>query len=158
MCKEGESLERWDNGGDYCPENCAWIPVGEQARNKEHCLWVLLFGVYRRFIEVCEEKGVNPSTAADRWCAGYQVEEIFHTGRLSPRTRLDKRARNAKGKIVVPREERDERIMTQAELRKKHPEVLKKDAEQRRKAHAGKKSRARKGAAGRNQQVSERTA
>lgn len=32
--KDGLSIERIDNDGNYEPENCKWIPMGEQAKNK----------------------------------------------------------------------------------------------------------------------------
>lgn len=31
--KETLSIERVDVNGNYCPENCTWIPLNEQARN-----------------------------------------------------------------------------------------------------------------------------
>ena len=32
--KEGLSIERKDVNGDYCPENCTWIELEKQARNR----------------------------------------------------------------------------------------------------------------------------
>ncbi|MBR6361485.1 MAG: hypothetical protein IKS04_06780 [Clostridia bacterium] len=28
------SIERIDNNKDYCPENCKWIPLGDQSKNR----------------------------------------------------------------------------------------------------------------------------
>jgi hypothetical protein len=30
----GYSIERVDVNGNYCPENCIWIPMVQQAKNK----------------------------------------------------------------------------------------------------------------------------
>ncbi len=34
--KEGLSIERIDYNGNYCKENCAWITMAEQAKNKRN--------------------------------------------------------------------------------------------------------------------------
>lgn len=35
----GYSIERVDVDGDYCPENCVWIPMADQSRNRTYCKW-----------------------------------------------------------------------------------------------------------------------
>jgi len=41
---DGLTIERVDNDGNYCPENCRWIPAGEQARNKSNVIQLTAFG------------------------------------------------------------------------------------------------------------------
>lgn len=36
--EDGLTIERIDVNGDYCPENCCWIPKGDQAFNKTDSL------------------------------------------------------------------------------------------------------------------------
>jgi len=34
QCPVGYSIERIDVNGDYCPQNCKWIPKGDQSKNR----------------------------------------------------------------------------------------------------------------------------
>lgn len=36
-CEEGFSLERINPLKDYSPDNCKWIPISEQAKNRTSC-------------------------------------------------------------------------------------------------------------------------
>lgn len=48
------SIERIDNNGNYCPENCKWIPSPLQARNRGTTLWVDYKGQKMSLAEACE--------------------------------------------------------------------------------------------------------
>lgn len=36
----GYSIERRDVNGNYCPENCLWIPLADQRLNQRNIIWV----------------------------------------------------------------------------------------------------------------------
>ena len=38
------TIERIDNNGDYCPNNCIWITKGEQNKNRRNTHWVTYQG------------------------------------------------------------------------------------------------------------------
>lgn len=50
----GLSIERIDNDGNYCPENCKWINRSLQARNRCTTLWVEYKGNRMSLAEACE--------------------------------------------------------------------------------------------------------
>jgi len=35
--KDSLTIDRKENNGNYCPENCQWITNGENLRNTRHC-------------------------------------------------------------------------------------------------------------------------
>ena len=41
---EEYSIERIDVHKDYCPENCTWIPMKDQPKNRRNCLMYTLNG------------------------------------------------------------------------------------------------------------------
>jgi hypothetical protein len=42
--KDGLSIERIDVNENYCPENCEWIPLSKQNRNKQNTLYLTAWG------------------------------------------------------------------------------------------------------------------
>lgn len=69
---KGLSIERIDVDGDYCPENCKWITMAEQTRNRtdslifeyngeKKCLseWCRVFGVEEMYIRARINKGMS---------------------------------------------------------------------------------------------------
>lgn len=49
------SIDRINVNGDYCPENCRWATIDEQANNKRNCIMVTHNGKTQNFKQWCEE-------------------------------------------------------------------------------------------------------
>jgi len=71
------SIDRIDNNGDYCPENCRWVIWKEQCNNQRRTIHLSHNGVSHSLAEWCEMTGVNYSTAKNRYNRGCNFEEIF---------------------------------------------------------------------------------
>lgn len=56
--EEGLSIERKDVNGNYCPENCEWIPLARQARNRRTTMWVTYQGRKMSLAEAAEIAGL----------------------------------------------------------------------------------------------------
>lgn len=77
---EGFQLDRKDNDGDYCPENCRWVSRKEQNRNTRQALKVTYNGETKAVGEWAEQLGIPKNTLKSRlFRAGWSVERAFTT-------------------------------------------------------------------------------
>ena len=59
--KKGLTIERINNDGDYCPENCKWATKAEQSVNKRNTIFVLYDDKYVPISTMAKETGLNYS-------------------------------------------------------------------------------------------------
>ena len=73
------TIERVDVNGDYCPENCEWIPLKEQAKNKRDTVWVEYKGERVKLQDLAEIAVVQYDALHNRITKGWDVEEAITT-------------------------------------------------------------------------------
>ena len=56
---ESYTVDRIDVNGDYCPENCRWIPMGEQANNRTTNLLYEYNGKTQNLSQWCKELNLD---------------------------------------------------------------------------------------------------
>ena len=76
------TLDRIDNDGDYCPENCKWSDIKEQTKHTCRSNYVTYKGDTRTIIEWSEILGVPVKTMYKRSDLGKSPAEILYPKRL----------------------------------------------------------------------------
>lgn len=76
-CPEGLTIERRDNKGDYCPENCYWASRAKQMRNTRRNRLYTIDGVTKPRLDWCEEHDINVSTFRARMRNGWAIEDAL---------------------------------------------------------------------------------
>lgn len=62
----GLSIERIDVGMPYSPDNCKFIPLSEQAKNRTMSIMITIDGETKCLADWCKQYGMNPGTVKHR--------------------------------------------------------------------------------------------
>lgn len=73
------TLERIDNDGPYCKENCRWAPHAEQARNTRKNRKLTHDGRTMNLSDWAREVGIRPDILSTRLRRGWTIEEAILT-------------------------------------------------------------------------------
>jgi hypothetical protein len=76
---EGCSLDRIDNDGDYCPENCRWASSEAQSKNKRNNVWFDIDGRQMCLTEACAHYGIPATTYYERIKKGWEPQKAIST-------------------------------------------------------------------------------
>lgn len=73
----GGTLDRKDSNGDYCKDNCRWITIQEQQRNKRSNHLITINGVTKILEDWCLDFHISRKTVHGRINLGWAIEDLF---------------------------------------------------------------------------------
>ena len=74
----GHTIERKDVDGDYCPENCIWLPLAKQACNRRDTIWFERGGERMCLSEWCARLSLNYKATWAKYRKGCQLADLLN--------------------------------------------------------------------------------
>jgi len=76
------SIERMDVNGNYCPNNCTWITMNEQAKNKRNTIYIETDEGNVKLVDMSKNTGIKRETILKRYINGITSNDLYYDGRL----------------------------------------------------------------------------
>ena len=75
----GLTIDRIDNDGNYCPENCRWVSISENNQNRRSSRYYTLYGKTQNLQQWCNEYNLSRSMVNKRLEMGWDFEKAITT-------------------------------------------------------------------------------
>lgn len=75
--EENLTIDRIDNDGNYCPQNCRWITLSEQQQTRSSCHMITHNGKTQNITLWAKEYGIARKTIRNRLEKGLPVDQVL---------------------------------------------------------------------------------